>query len=184
MPAGGYTDYAKVMRALPGTAKEIAQRTGMGDSGVRRVLRAFWWLKLLHPGDKKPAAQRQSAEAIWIEGDGPRADGVRIGAPMHPLSQHIAWAYLWRALQDGATKPELKELTGLTALTIQRAMKGLGAAVRIVEYERDALGRPYPVWKLGEGNNKAKPKPPTSLEKWNRYQDRKRYRVLAQQEVA
>jgi hypothetical protein len=181
MPAGGYEDYGRVMQALPGTARQIAKRTGMQDSGVRRLVRAFWALGLAHPGGRKPATARQPAEAIWRRGDGPKADGVRVGKPMRPLVQHIAFKHLWRALEDGATKAELRELTGLTVLTILRALRAM--QVHICEYETDALGRPVAVWKLGKKPDVPRPLPPSDVEKWRRYQQRKAWRVLAQQGV-
>ena len=181
MPAGGYADYARVMAALPGTARQIARRTGMDDSGVRRVVRAFWALGLAHPGRRKPATCQHPAEAIWVAGSGPTAEGLRIGKPLRPLVQHIAFKHLWRALEDGATKAELRELTGLTVLTILRALRAM--QVHICEYETDALGRPVAVWKLGKKPDVPRPLPPTDCEKWRRYQKRKAWRVLAQQGV-
>lgn len=181
MPAGGYADYARVMRALPGTAKQIARRTGMDDSGVRRLVRSLWGLGLMHPGGKQPASKWHPAEAIWKRGEGPSAPGLRVGKPMRPLSQHIAFKYLWKALQDGATKLELQELTGLGQVTIRRSM--LVLPVHICEYEPDALGRPVAVWKIGKKPNAPKPAPPSDGEKWRRYQQRKAWRVLAQQGV-
>ena len=180
MPAGGFTDYANLMRALPGTARELEKRTGMGDSGVRRVLRAFWWLKLVHPGAAKIGGLRNAPEAVWMLGEGPVAAGLRIGGPVRALPQHISWAYLWRGLQDGATRTELRVLTGMSMISVQRSLKALRPIIRISEYERDSLGRPYPVWQFGKGQSKPRPKPPTPGEKWNRYQKRLQFRAIAQ----
>jgi hypothetical protein len=182
MPAGGYEDYAKFMLALPGTARQIAKRTGMDESGVRRLARSFWALGLAHPGGRKPAKAHQPVEAIWRIGEGPKADGLRVATPMRPLSQHIAWKYLWRALEDGGTKQELREVTGLGNVTIRRAL--LALPVYVCEYEVDALGRPVAVWKLGKKPDAPRPAPPTEGEKWRAYQKRKAWRVLAQQGVA
>lgn len=184
MPAGGFAEYARLMMALPATANQIAARTGMGDGGVRRLLRKFWWLKLVHPGGKRQAGCRHPVEAVWMEGEGPAVQGLRLAAPLRASAQHIAWAVMWRALKDGATKLELQELSGVTGVSVRRAICALGSLVHVAEYERDALGRPFPVWKIGRKKSMQKPKPPTHAEKWRCYQARKRVRIIARMPVA
>jgi hypothetical protein len=181
MPAGGFADYARLMQSLPGTANQIAKRTGMGDSGVRRLVRAFWTLGLVHPGGKKAAGAMHPCEAIWMPGDGPPAEGLRVQCPLRPRPQHIAFKYLWNALCDGATKHELRDLTGLSEPAIRHAMRAID--VRIVEYEFDSRGRPVAVWQAGKGPNKPRPVLLSEGGKWRRYQQRKAWRVLAQQGV-
>lgn len=184
MPASGFAEYARLMRALPGTANEISERIGMGDGGVRRLLRKMWWLKLVHPGGARSAGQRRPAEAVWMLGEGETAARLTLAQPLRAGLQHIAWAYMWRALEDGATRKELETLSGVTAVSVRRALRALSGMIYVAEYERDALGRPFPVYRLGRKKHVPKPTPPTAAEKWRRYQVRKQVRLLSQAQLS
>jgi hypothetical protein len=183
MPGGALADYARILRALPGTAKQIAKRTGIQADGVRIICRRLWWLGVMHPGRKQAAGLRHPAEAIWLIGEGPAAEGLNM-KPRRPLVQHIAFAHLMRALDGGATRPELIRVTGLYRIAVGRALKALGPMVRISEYEPDAFGRPVAVWQLGKGPDAQRPVQISERDKARRYEQRKVWRALAQQGVA
>jgi hypothetical protein len=183
MPGGAIADYARILCALPGTAKQIAKRTGIQADGVRIIARRLWWLGLMHPGRVRAAGLRHPAEAIWMLGDGPVAPGLRINPPRRPLVQHIAFAHLVRALEGGATRPELHRLTGLHRTAVARVIRAFGPRLHIAEWELDSVGRPVAVWQFGRKPNAPKPKPPSESQKAQRYEQRKVWRALAQQGV-
>jgi hypothetical protein len=181
MPAISYSDHARAILALPGTAENIAERCGMTARGVTIMFRRMWSLDLVHPGGAELGPSPHSGTtAVWIAGPGERAAGIRLGTPMRPLASHIAFASIWQELQDGATIHGIAEETGTSHVTVYRLLADLRrqGAVRIVGYERDAVNRNVAVWALGRGQDVRK-RLVTPSEKHRRYRERLSLKPLA-----
>ena len=181
MPTISYADHAKALLALPGTAEDIAERCGMTDRGVTLMFRRMWSLGLVHPGGAEPGRSPHSGTmAVWMAGEGPRAPGIRLGSAMRPLAGHIAFASIWRELQDGGTAHGIAEDTGTNRVSVYRLLAFLReqGAIRIVGYDRDALNRSVAVWALGRGQDVRK-RLVTPSEKHRRYRERITLKPLA-----
>ena len=160
MPAASYADYADILLAMPATANDIARRLGLDDTALRATLRGMLQLGLAHPGMLRIAGR--SREAIWIMGEGQQCpDGRRI-RPARPKAHLIGFAGLWRELEDGATSRQACAESGASKVTFVRLLRHLRGrqAAHITAWERDAIGRPVAVWRIGSGRDAKKPTKP------------------------
>lgn len=178
MPTASYVDYARVMLALPARADQVAERVGMTVSCVRLILRQLWSLRMAHPGEAEGA--RNNVVAVWLQGDGDAAPGVRGGGRLKPGAQLIAFATIWRALDGGARVSVVFEETGVSRDAVYRLlgfMRKAGGA-HITTWEKDRFGRAVAVWTLGEGRDAPRPKLRTAGEIARQYNRRLQYRTL------
>lgn len=180
MPASSYLDLARVMLALPATAVEVAQRVGMTERSTRLILRRLWAVKLVHPGATREVGKHRNITAVWLPGDGKAAPGLFTSRAVALRSNLIAFATLWRALQEGSTAHDLGDDNGLSHVSVYRMLKYLRERkqVHIGGFMRDALGRPVAIWVLGEGANAPRPRAQNATVKSRLYRERKRLKAL------
>jgi hypothetical protein len=182
MPSGSFEDYARVIAALPGTGAEVAERSGLTEWGAKMLLRQFWDLRMVHPGGVTETGPRAAHTAVWQIGDGERAPGLRV-KKHKPKLNHYSFAVLWRCLEDGATKTEAIEASGLNHNTVRRTLEALhtGGAIRVSAWEKDSMGRSViPVWIAGAGKDAKKPKPKSAneSERWRRTYERRQIHLV------
>lgn len=154
MPAASLTDYAGLLLAMPGTARQLSRRTGIGTHGMRVLLRRFLHLGLAFPALEIAAGNIR--ESVWQAGSGRPCNATK---PLRPHAGHIAFSYLWREFEGGATTAGAAKDCGMSkgsALRLLRYLRSRGQA-HISGWERDAHNRPVAVWTLGPGVNMAKP---------------------------
>jgi hypothetical protein len=179
MPASSYADLVRVMLALPGSAAEVAERVNMTQRGTTILLRRLASLKLVHIGAIRPTGPRAHPVAVWHEGEGTDNLLTRVGPPMRPRAQHIAFASVWRALQDGATVRQVVEETGVAQVSVYRILWALGSRAKIGGWEKDAQGRAVKAWCVSVPTNAPRPAKLTPGQKWDRYHQRVAFRTMA-----
>ena len=173
------------MAALPGTGAQVAEKAGLTEWGAKMLLRQLWDLRIVHPGAVTESGPHANPTAVWMVGDGDRAHGLRV-KKHKPKLNHIAFAVLWRCLEDGATKVEVIQSSGLQHNTVRRTLDALHkcGAIRVSAWEKDSMGRSViPVWVAGAGKDAKKPKRRTESERWRQTYERRqiqRVTMLAQ----
>jgi hypothetical protein len=157
MPSASYSDYARIMLALPGTAKQVAERVEMKPRAMLRILRRLWALRMVRPDGRCPDAPANHPELRWAAGDGPAVLGARAIKPDRPCAQLIAFSYIWRALKDGDTVPSIVEQSGASRISVYRLLKTLGKNAHVMGWEPHGTRTAVAVWVLGPGVDAKKP---------------------------
>jgi hypothetical protein len=179
MPAYSYTDYARILLCLPGTSEDIAERVGSDKTTVARLMSCLWFLGLCHPGGVRKVKAHSNRTAVWHLGVGDKAEGLRVRKAKRPKAQQIAFASIWRALEDGATARGAAIETGSSHVSLYNVLAVMKEHewVHVWTWDRDAVGRPVAVWRIGPGKDAPKPRV-TKAEKARKYRARLRIRAL------
>lgn len=180
MPTYSYRDYTRLLLATPGTAEEIAARVGGHHASIARLLSSFWRLGLCYPGGIRRVKMHANKTAVWFSGDGEACDGLRVQKARRPKAQHIAFASVWKAFQDGATAHGAAAESGASKVSVYAILAELRAAnaIHVSTWEKDALGRAVAVWMLGSGRDAKKPPAKRAGEKAREYRGRLAIKAL------
>lgn len=166
------TRYVRIMAALPGNCEQVAERSGLTSRGARATLRTLWGQKILHPGGTEKTS-RGAARTIWIADEGDMHPSLRLAKPPRPRAAQIAFAVLWKCLDDGGSVEECVERTGLSRSTVYRLLKAARAAnlVRVSAWTLGGHSRWVAVWSLGNGRNAPKPPAMDARARWQRWRE-------------
>ena len=169
----GVVGYARVMRLLldePRTSLDVAQAFTANPGGIRHMLRGLHKERLIHVERwVQPAGRggRGCWRAVWAVGDEPNAPAPitsrgrpslhpaqEVKPPRHPLVEIMAFAEMWRQLQQGPIGcVELASYMGTTRASIYRVLRELRRLdlAHIAQWERRERmgGSPTPLWALG-----------------------------------
>lgn len=180
MPTYSYVDYARLMLALPGTSEQIALRIGSEQRNVAYIMSSFWRLGLCHPGSVGKGKIHGGKTAVWMLGAGQMAAGLRVRKIGRSKAQHIAFAEIWRRLEDGATVKHVARECGTayrSVYSVTDTLKQAGMA-HISTWDKDDLGRPVAVWVIGPGKDADKPPAKEPTQKYREYKARLRFKAL------
>lgn len=180
MPTYSYVDYARLMLALPGTSEQIAQRIGSGQRNVAYIMSSFWRLELCHPGSVGKGKVHGGKTAVWMLGAGQMATGLRVRKIGRSKAQHIAFAAIWRALEEAATAKHIARECGTALRSVYKVTETLKQAgmAHISTWDKDDLGRPVAVWVIGHGKDAERPPAKGPTQKYREYKARLRFKAL------
>jgi hypothetical protein len=180
MPAYSYIDYTRLLLSLPGTSEDIANAVGSNKTTVARLMSCLWRLGLCHPGEVRKVKMHANKTAVWLLGNGEKGAGLRVKPAQRPKAQQIAFASIWRALEDGSTAHGIAHECGASHVSVYKILGVLREAgrVHISTWESDAVGRPVAVWQLGMGRDAKKPPAKRAGEKAREYRARLRFKAL------
>lgn len=162
-PRLGMSGYVRILAALPGTAEQVQQTTGLCESTVRLLLREFRQLRIIHCSATAPGRLRSAPVNVWAFGDGQAPAGVQFReVKSRPRAQSIAFGSLVRCLREPHTMTELSEETGLHLASVRRTVAALRKAglSHVAEWQQ-RHGTPSRRHVMGAGKDAARPRPLT-----------------------
>ena len=188
----GYRQYARLLGAVakqPATAAEVVERLGRRIvQATRDAMHRMASAGIMHIVEWRQAPSGRSyLRAAFKAGPGvnapyPLKSKMTVpGARVKPRPEMMAFIGLIRALQEGATRAELHDATGISTHRISGALRELRAQglLHTCGYEpRDgASGCPSEILRFGPGANAARPAPLSDSEKKRRYVRRRAARM-------
>lgn len=202
----GVYGYAAIMRQLadaPRTSIAIAEALGVQPASIRHILRGLHHERLVYVSGWEPPKDRGCHCAVWSIGSQPDAvapDSWRfrrpslhpaqsIRPPRNPLVEVIAFAEMWRVLEQPIGAIELAEHMGTTRASIYRFLRAMRHfdLARIAKWERRSGvgGAPTPLWQREFNRRDAKrPAPEPNRVVIARYWQRRREREAMEQQRA
>ena len=170
-----------ILFSLPGTTRDVAQRSGICLYRAVNLMRQMHALKLVHKASFERHGPRHAPMAVWAPGEGVDAIPMtKAGVPRRPhphakaqrlSAQIIAFGSLMRALREPKTVAALVQETGIGLRAAGGFVKHLRETgrVRIASWERSRY-----MWAaeymLGTGKSAERPAPMTKKElnaRWN-----------------
>lgn len=172
----GHAQYARILAAVMAeqmTHEEVAAKIWRGKVSVRQVLYRLHHMGVLRiAGWAKPAIGRGIYAARFAYGAGENAPypGKLKNGPMgealktsRPRPELISFVSIVRCLQEGATRAEIGEQTGVAHHVLSRLLQVMRKELGIVhvsswQIRPDGMGQRSEVLTFGPGRDAAKPR--------------------------
>lgn len=184
-----YADLLAVVHERPGTAADIAARSGMNLRALREVLRGLRDGGLIHEGawrECQPAHCGQRWQAVWTMHGPPalRPGPLRPPVPAPRMPRLAAFCRVVLALMTCAHTPaSLADASGATVDRLRPLLYRLCHALRLIRVERwhttSAGSWPAPAYRWGPNRKNApRPKARPASEAWKRQHQIRRDRLF------
>lgn len=159
----GLPGYARIVAAMPGTVPQIAERTGMSQLGVRRIVRELRSLGAIGEKEKTKGKPRSSPVSVWAVGDYP---SNKAGTCARPRAHVIAFVKLLEEIQSPSSITDIVESVGIAHATARRVIKSLrlGGVCHIGAWQVQVSGPRVPMYRFGPGKDAKKPPPQPKAE--------------------